>query len=210
MVIVNTEFNSPVCSASNVGIVGASLEESVTIPCRVSADPAIVDFEWTFSSSGERFEVPPGHYVTMQDTQSIGHGDSSHTEMDVQNSIETVSELVYTPKNERDYGTLACWGKNSIGKQADPCIFQVVPADFRNCTRGSLLTVDVTPELLTSSSVAFDGFPSAAALLASAYLFDILLSSALEPPIKLNLALSRTTLLPLSVPSFLRELVIFF
>lgn len=41
---------------------------------------------------------------------------------------ETVSELLYTPKNERDYGTLACWGKNSIGKQIEPCIFQVVPA----------------------------------------------------------------------------------
>ncbi|XP_055695967.1 uncharacterized protein LOC129797437 isoform X2 [Lutzomyia longipalpis] len=129
---------SPVCSASNTGIVGASLEESVNIPCRVSADPPIVDFEWTFSSSGERFEVPPGHYITMQNTQSIGHGDSSHTEMDVRNSIETVSELVYTPKNERDYGTLACWGKNSIGKQTEPCIFQVVPAakpsPLRNCT----------------------------------------------------------------------------
>lgn len=42
--------------------------------------------------------------------------------------METISELVYTPKNERDYGTLACWGKNSIGKQAEPCVFQVVPA----------------------------------------------------------------------------------
>ncbi|XP_059610810.1 uncharacterized protein LOC132257796 [Phlebotomus argentipes] len=134
---------SPVCSALNAGIVGASLEESVTIPCRVSADPPIVDFEWTFSSSGERFEVPPGHYVTMQDTQSMGHGDSSHTEMDVRNSIETVSELVYTPKNERDYGTLACWGRNSIGKQTEPCIFQVVPAakpsPLRNCTLRSYL-----------------------------------------------------------------------
>lgn len=44
------------------------------------------------------------------------------------NVVETISELVYTPKNERDYGTLACWGKNSIGKQAEPCVFQVVPA----------------------------------------------------------------------------------
>lgn len=42
--------------------------------------------------------------------------------------METVSELIYTPKTERDYGTLACWGKNSIGKQSDPCLFQVVPA----------------------------------------------------------------------------------
>lgn len=42
--------------------------------------------------------------------------------------METISELIYTPKTERDYGTLACWGKNSIGKQSDPCLFQVVPA----------------------------------------------------------------------------------
>lgn len=42
--------------------------------------------------------------------------------------METVSELIYTPKTERDYGTLACWGKNSIGKQSEPCLFQVVPA----------------------------------------------------------------------------------
>lgn len=44
------------------------------------------------------------------------------------NLVETVSELIYTPKTERDYGTLACWGKNSIGKQSEPCLFQVVPA----------------------------------------------------------------------------------
>lgn len=42
--------------------------------------------------------------------------------------METVSELLYTPKNERDFGTLACWAKNSIGKQTEPCLFQVVPA----------------------------------------------------------------------------------
>lgn len=42
--------------------------------------------------------------------------------------IETVSELIYTPKNEREYGTLACWAKNLIGRQTEPCLFQVVPA----------------------------------------------------------------------------------
>lgn len=45
--------------------------------------------------------------------------------------IETVSELIYTPKNEREYGTLACWARNLIGKQTEPCLFQVVPAG--NC-----------------------------------------------------------------------------
>jgi len=42
--------------------------------------------------------------------------------------METVNELIYTPKGERDYGTLACWGTNIIGKQVDPCLFQIVPA----------------------------------------------------------------------------------
>jgi hypothetical protein len=42
--------------------------------------------------------------------------------------METVNELIYTPKGERDYGTLACWGANVIGKQVDPCLFQIVPA----------------------------------------------------------------------------------
>lgn len=42
--------------------------------------------------------------------------------------METINELIYTPKGERDYGTLACWGRNSIGKQLEPCLFQVVPA----------------------------------------------------------------------------------
>ena len=38
------------------------------IPCRVNSDPPEIDFEWTFSSSGEHFEVPSGHYATVQET----------------------------------------------------------------------------------------------------------------------------------------------
>lgn len=43
-------------------------------------------------------------------------------------TFETINHLTYTPKTERDYGTLACWGKNKIGKQIEPCLFQIVPA----------------------------------------------------------------------------------
>uniref|UniRef100_B3NYI9 GG10743 n=1 Tax=Drosophila erecta TaxID=7220 RepID=B3NYI9_DROER len=63
--------------------------------------------------------------------------------------VETVSELIYTPKGERDYGTLACYGRNAIGKQSDPCVFQVVPAAkpgaLRNCT--------LRPYVVTSASL---------------------------------------------------------
>lgn len=63
--------DSPVCAASSVTVVGASIEESISVPCRVNADPPDVEFEWSFSSSGERFEVPHGHYTTVQDNGNV-------------------------------------------------------------------------------------------------------------------------------------------
>lgn len=56
--------------SSGVTVIGASLDESIVISCRVSADPSNVDFEWTFSNSGERFEVPAGHFTTLQDNMN--------------------------------------------------------------------------------------------------------------------------------------------
>ncbi|KAJ8940656.1 hypothetical protein NQ314_010642 [Rhamnusium bicolor] len=45
---------------------------------------------------------------------------------------------MYTPASQRDYGTLTCLGSNSIGRQIEPCVFQVVPAakpsSLNNCT----------------------------------------------------------------------------
>lgn len=58
-------------------MVGASLEESISVPCRVIADPSDVTFEWTFSSSGERFELPHGHYTTVQ--QESNSADARNT-----------------------------------------------------------------------------------------------------------------------------------
>lgn len=98
---------APVCRAKEVTVIGASLEESVKVRCEVDADPGEVDFVWEFNNSGENFEVAP-------------------TKFDGDNG--TMSELVYTPESERDYGALTCWGRNAIGKQEVPCIYQVIPA----------------------------------------------------------------------------------
>lgn len=38
------------------------------------------------------------------------------------------SRLNYTPTTDLDYGTISCWGRNAIGEQQAPCIFQVVAA----------------------------------------------------------------------------------
>ncbi|XP_024081839.1 hemicentin-1-like [Cimex lectularius] len=130
---------APVCSVSEPLIVGASLEEAVRVRCMVSADPADLTFLWQFNNSGESFPVAPARYATAN---------------------ETMSELVYTPTSERDYGTLACWATNSIGRQADPCTFQVVPATkpgpLHNCTLRS--TVNTTGDWLEVECIAgFDG-----------------------------------------------------
>ena len=71
--------DAPVCISSSVTIVGASIDESVTIACRISADPPKVSFEWTFSNSGERYEVPSGHYTTIQ--QNL-NADTDHIYLD--------------------------------------------------------------------------------------------------------------------------------
>lgn len=39
-----------------------------------------------------------------------------------------MSRLNYTPATDLDYGTISCWGRNSIGQQKNPCIFQIVAA----------------------------------------------------------------------------------
>lgn len=98
---------APVCKNDDATVVGASLDEVLRVRCHVTADPADVSFVWQFNNSGESFEV---------EQSRIGTGNGS------------TSDLSYTPKSERDYGTLACWGRNAIGRQAEPCVFQLVPA----------------------------------------------------------------------------------
>ncbi|CAH1392855.1 unnamed protein product [Nezara viridula] len=130
---------APVCVYTEPVIVGASLEEAVKVKCLVSADPTDLSFFWQFNNSGESFQVAPSRYAT---------------------SNGTISELIYTPKSERDYGTLTCSASNSIGRQAEPCLFQVVPATkpgpLHNCTLRS--TVNTTGDWLEVECIAgFDG-----------------------------------------------------
>ncbi|XP_076765753.1 sidestep III [Xylocopa sonorina] len=116
VVTLRVQF-APVCKTKEVSIIGASLEESVKVRCEVDADPNEVEFVWEFNNSGENFEVAPAKF-------------------DGNNG--TMSELVYTPVSERDYGALTCWGRNVIGKQEAPCVYQIIPAvkpnPLNNCT----------------------------------------------------------------------------
>lgn len=106
------------CRTAAPVVVGASLDETVRVHCAVDADPRDVRFTWRLTNSVDTFEVSP------QRTGSLN---------------ATTNELRYQPESDKDYGTLTCWGRNSVGGQSDPCVFRVIPA-----SKLSLLAAQMT------------------------------------------------------------------
>lgn len=81
--------------------------ETVSLRCEVDAIPTdAVRFSWTYN--GTRGDVLP-----MENYRAQNNG--------------LVSVLEYTPTADTDFGTLACWASNSVGRQRKPCIFNIVP-----------------------------------------------------------------------------------
>ena len=39
-----------------------------------------------------------------------------------------MSQLIYSPYHELDYGTILCWAANPLGEQQEPCTFHIIPA----------------------------------------------------------------------------------
>ncbi|XP_062126409.1 protein turtle homolog A [Drosophila sulfurigaster albostrigata] len=107
---------APICAIDHEELLGALKHETLPLKCEVDASPPADSFHWTFNSSGEQTELPARLH-------------SSETGM---------SRLNYTPSSDLDYGTISCWGKNSIGLQKSPCVFQIVaagrPFPLQNCT----------------------------------------------------------------------------
>ncbi len=113
----NLFTDAPVCITPSVTVVGASLEESISVPCRVIADPSDVTFEWTFSSSGERFEVPHGHYTTVQD------GNNGDTRSTIIESNETHAES--DGRSIYEMHIFSCYVHNTMARRREFCTSRV-------------------------------------------------------------------------------------
>ncbi|CAG9136310.1 unnamed protein product [Plutella xylostella] len=98
---------APVCEHSSPQVLGAQLDEALRVRCSVTANPPDVTFFWQFNNSGESLDVSPSKSGTANGS---------------------MSSLSYKPQSERDYGTLSCRGTNAVGRQLEPCVFQIVPA----------------------------------------------------------------------------------
>ncbi|XP_024892501.1 hemicentin-1-like [Temnothorax curvispinosus] len=117
---------APICKdGSSTQVVGALKHETISLVCGVQSKPPPTTFHWTFNNSGELMSVPATRYAQVKPLSLI----TSHWHG---------SRLNYTPENDMDYGTVACWARNRIGAQRTPCLFQIIvagkPYPLQNCT----------------------------------------------------------------------------
>ncbi|XP_075680565.1 uncharacterized protein LOC113789318 isoform X3 [Dermatophagoides pteronyssinus] len=110
---------APICKAGQKIIYGAARHETVNIVCELESDPSEVEFFWSYNGTGSepRRETATLKYESTGPQSSLGR---------------------YTPHTEFDYGTIYCWGRNSVGIQSKPCAYSIVaagsPDPVRNCS----------------------------------------------------------------------------
>ena len=80
---------------------------------KVDAYPPVVTYTWLFNSSNER--GGPTREMALEHDRFSADG--------------LVSTLEFSPTagSSMDYGALYCAGENIIGRQAEPCPFNIVP-----------------------------------------------------------------------------------
>ncbi|XP_065206012.1 MAM domain-containing glycosylphosphatidylinositol anchor protein 1-like isoform X2 [Planococcus citri] len=126
---------APSCKLRREQLYGALKQETVVLKCEVDSNPKPSAFHWTFNNSGDSSLVSPSRYT--------------HSGF--------ISIINYTPQTDMDYGTLACWAKNSVGHQKRPCIYQVVaagrPFPLINCS----ITNQTEDSLQVQCMENFDG-----------------------------------------------------
>lgn len=103
-------IDAPVCHRSKPVTVVVARDQSAALRCQVNADPETVSFRWTLSTGRETALLP----------------------REVPSDNGLTSLLEYTPHRDADFGQLQCWAMNDIGKQKEPCIFNIVKEGFKS------------------------------------------------------------------------------
>ncbi|XP_011504734.1 PREDICTED: hemicentin-2-like [Ceratosolen solmsi marchali] len=151
---------SPVCKeGKHELVVGALKQETVSLICSVESHPPPLTFHWTFNNSGELIEVPQSRYSHVTAT-ATGSPSTQQSEIQIKEYQQFHgSRMNYTPSTEMDYGTVACWASNQVGKQRSPCLFQVIaagrPYALHNCTATEMSsTTELDDPSLAKASVS--------------------------------------------------------
>ncbi|CRK91522.1 CLUMA_CG005183, isoform A [Clunio marinus] len=107
----------PICRPGQVQTYNVGRGETALIQCEVEGIPRDINFVWKFNTSVSEVLDMPSSIVRNNNTKSTIH---------------------FKPMTEHDYGTLLCWGSNEMGMQAEPCVFNIIPAgkpdSLSNCS----------------------------------------------------------------------------
>nr|CAD7194810.1 unnamed protein product [Timema douglasi] len=114
---------APVCRPGQQRVHGVARQETARVMCEVDANPSEVHFIWKFNNSAEMVDIQASHFTTDR-TRSVAS---------------------YVPMTELDYGTLLCWGRNELGLQKEPCVFQVIPAVYIPASVSEKVSIAVSP-----------------------------------------------------------------
>ena len=116
-----TILHPPSCTSPHPSEVRVGLHQHTEVVCEVSALPSSpLTFRWVFRSAREEVDIPASQVT----------------------SLGLTSRVAYKPRTSLDYGTLLCWGENSVGVQEEPCRVHLLPTTTpsppHNCSLTSL------------------------------------------------------------------------
>lgn len=127
--------DAPVCSSRQRFLYGVAKREPIQVPCTVEADPSVTSFRWSFNNTIN--SVPINTFVDSLNDQPSSSSIPTTSSNTLPVSLSATSVATYVPKNKYGYGQLLCWATNELGEQAQPCVFNIIPAGqpspLRNC-----------------------------------------------------------------------------
>ncbi|RWS13039.1 nephrin-like protein, partial [Dinothrombium tinctorium] len=141
----SSKAKSNLLSSSSSLVYNSVPSEKATVQCKVDANPKDVSFYWTFN--GTEISSLISNSETVTSSSSIASSKSAKTanskhqhifERQVDNGLESI--LYFTPSSVSDFGLLACWAKNIVGSQLEPCLFTLLPANPPQSLQSCLIT----------------------------------------------------------------------
>jgi hypothetical protein len=93
--------------------------------CELDSDPTNVTFKWFFNDLKTEIKT----FTTINGTTSLATFIPASSHSSIEGSLTSSSSSSPSQSSSRGtFGRMICLGENSIGRQRDPCIFNIIPA----------------------------------------------------------------------------------